>query len=156
MEQPGEQSPWKLLLVAHDPVSDFLSISLMGVVKGGALADSAVNASVVNHFTGRGECFPGCGVRQQRDRLFEVVTNCSSSLLFRAFFMWQATQTATAVISSSEGHWGVVSCLPPAASCHRKGTPRQGQAATTPLQGFTGSGPPSCPAGVGHPPESPL
>ena len=75
----------ELLLVISSPIRDFLSIPLMGMVKGGALADSAINADVicvVNHFTERGEHFPGCGVARPRDRLFEVVTNCFSSFLF--------------------------------------------------------------------------
>jgi len=83
--QATEQSFVELLLVISSPIRDFLSIPLMGMVKGGALADSAIKADVtcvVNHFTERGERFPGCGVARPRDRLFEVVTNCSSSFLF--------------------------------------------------------------------------
>lgn len=80
----------ELLLVVSSPIRDFLSIPLMGMVKGGALADSAINAGVpcvVNHFTERGEHFPGCGVARPRGRLFEVVTNCFSSFLFEDGFM---------------------------------------------------------------------
>lgn len=75
----------ELLLVVSSPIRDFLSIPLMGVVKGVALADRAINADVicvVNHFTGRGEYFPGCGVARLRNRLFEVATSCFSSFLF--------------------------------------------------------------------------
>lgn len=83
--QAVDQSFMELLLVLSSPVCDFLSILLMGMVKGGVLTDSAINADVtciVNHFTDRGECFPGYDVARLRDRLFEVVTNCFSSFLF--------------------------------------------------------------------------
>lgn len=46
----------ELPLFVSSPIRDFLSIPLMGMVKGGALADSAINADVrcvVNHFTER-------------------------------------------------------------------------------------------------------
>lgn len=80
----------ELLLAVSSAIRDFLSIPLMGMVKGGALADSAINADVicaVNHFTERGECFPGGGVARPRGRLFEVVTNCFSAFLFGDDFM---------------------------------------------------------------------
>lgn len=44
----------ELLLIVSSPICDFLSIPLMGIVKGGVLADSVINADVmcvVNHFT---------------------------------------------------------------------------------------------------------
>lgn len=46
-----------LLLVISGSIHDFL-IPLMGLVKGGVLADGAINDNVicvVNYFTGRGE-----------------------------------------------------------------------------------------------------
>lgn len=70
----------------------------MGLVKRGVLADGAINADVicvVNYFTGRGEHFPGIGVARLRDRLFEVMTNCISSFLFRGDFTKWVTQTTT-------------------------------------------------------------
>lgn len=83
--QGAEQSFVELLLVVSSPIRDFLSIPLMGMVKGVALSDRAINADVicaVNHFTERGEHLPGYGAARLRDRLFEVVTNCFSSFLF--------------------------------------------------------------------------
>lgn len=85
----AEQSFMALLLVISGAIRDFLSIPLMGLVKGGVLADGAINADVifvVNHFTGRGERFPGFGVARLRDKLFEVMTNCISSFIFRGDF----------------------------------------------------------------------
>lgn len=87
--EAAEQSFMALLLIISSSIHDFLSIRLMGLVKGGVLADGAINVDVicvVNHFTGRGEHFPGIGVVRLRDRLFEVMTNCISSFLFRGDF----------------------------------------------------------------------
>lgn len=87
--QAAEWSFMALLLVISGSIHDFLSVPLMGLVKGGVLADGAINADVicaVNHFTGRGEHFPGIGVARLRDRLFEVMTSCISSFLFRGDF----------------------------------------------------------------------